>query len=118
MFSPFGLPFVMEGVIDELDNLIHSLSTGKVDMVKLLKHKATLIDPDNKVVTAIDMDTNEEKTIPYDSAIIATGSSPFVPPIQGADEYMVHDFYGVELAYCPAVSETYDPLSEACEFAN
>lgn len=88
MFSPCGLPFVMEGVVDEFDDIIHSLPIEKMDMVKLLKHKATLIDPDNKVVTAIDIDTNEEKTIPYDSVIIATGAGPFVPPIPGAHEYM------------------------------
>jgi len=88
MFSPCGLPFVMEGVVDEFDDIIHSLPIEKMDMVKLLKHKVTSIDPDNKVVTAVDIDTNEEKSIPYDSVIIATGASPFVPPIPGAHEYM------------------------------
>lgn len=88
MFSPCGLPFVMEGVVDKFDDIIHSLPTEKMDMVKLLKHKATSIDTDNKVVTAVDMGTNEEKSIPYDSVIIATGASPFVPPIPGAHEYM------------------------------
>lgn len=88
MFSPCGLPFVMEGVIDEFDELIHTLPTEKMGMVKLLKHKATSIDSDNKVVNAVDMVTNEEKSIPYDSVIIATGASPFVPPIPGAHEYM------------------------------
>jgi NADH oxidase (H2O2-forming) len=78
----------MEGVVDKFDNIIHSLPIEKMDMVKLLKHKVTSIDPDNKVVTAVDMDTNEEKSIPYDSVIIATGASPFVPPIPGAHEYM------------------------------
>jgi len=29
----------------------------------------------------------------------------------------LHDLYEAEFAYCPAVSETYDPLSKACEFA-
>ncbi len=88
MFSPCGLPFVMEGVVDEFDDIIHSLPIEKMDMVKLLKHKVTSIDPDNKVVTAVDIDTNEEKSIPYDSVIITTGASPFVPPIPGAHEYM------------------------------
>lgn len=88
MFSPCGLPFVMEGVIDEFDDLVHTLPTEKMGMVKLLKHKAISIDSDNKVVNALDMSTNEEKSIPYDSVIIATGASPFVPPIPGAHEYM------------------------------
>ena len=88
MFSPCGLPFVMEGVVDEFDDIVHSLPIEKMDMVKLLKHKVTSIDPDNKMVTAVDIDTNEEKSIPYDSVIITTGASPFVPPIPGAHEYM------------------------------
>ncbi len=29
----------------------------------------------------------------------------------------LHDLYEAELAYCPAVSEAYDPVSKACEFA-
>ena len=88
MFSPCGLPFVMEGVIAEFDELIHSLPTEQMNMVKHLKHRVTSIDPKNKVVIAVDAQTNEEKSIPYDSVIIATGASPFVPPIPGAHEYM------------------------------
>ena len=88
MFSPCGLPFVMEGVIDEFDELIHSLPLEKMNMVKLLKHRAVSIDPGNRVVTAVDIETSEEKTIPYDSVIIATGCFPFIPPIPGAHELM------------------------------
>lgn len=88
MFSPCGLPFVMEGVIDEFDELIHSLPLEKMNMVRLSKHRAVSIDPGNKVVTAVDIKTSEEKTIPYDSVIIATGSVPFIPPIPGAHELL------------------------------
>ena len=88
MFSPCGLPFVIEGVIGEFAELIHTLPTEKMDMVKLLKHRASSIDSENKVVIAVDIETNEEKSIPYDSVIIATGAGPFVPPIPSAHEYM------------------------------
>jgi len=33
----------MEGVIDEFDELIHSLPLEKMNMVKLLKHRAVTI---------------------------------------------------------------------------
>ena len=59
-----------------------------MNMVKLLNHKVTSIDPENKSVTAVDKDSKETKTIQYDSVIIATGASPFVPPVPGARELL------------------------------
>lgn len=55
-------------------------------MVKLLGHRATSIDPEQRVVTALDINSGTTESIPYDSVIIATGAAPFVPPIPGASE--------------------------------
>jgi NADH oxidase (H2O2-forming) len=88
MFSACGLPFAMEGIISDFDELIHSMPTEKMDMVKLPYHKAISIDNENKIVTALDIDSNTTKPVPYDSVIIATGSKPFVPPIPGAHELL------------------------------
>lgn len=44
----------------------------------LAKHKVTLMDTDNKRVIA------NEKCITYSKLVLATGASPFLPPIEGA----------------------------------
>lgn len=44
----------------------------------LLGDKATSIDTNNKIITG-----SSGKQIPYDVAVLATGSYPFVPPIPG-----------------------------------
>jgi len=86
MFSACGLPFAMEGIVRDFDELKHSLPTEAMGMVKLLGHRATSIDPEQSVVTALDINSGTTESIPYDSVIIATGAAPFVPPIPGASE--------------------------------
>jgi len=88
MFSACGLPFAMEGIVRDFEELKHSLPTAEMGMTKLLGHRATAIDPEQRVVVALDMESGETRSIPYDSAIIATGAAPFVPPIPGARELM------------------------------
>lgn len=88
MFSACGLPFAMEGIVRDFEELKHSLPTAEMGMTKLLGHRATAIDPEQRVVVALDMESGETRSIPYDSAIIATGAAPFVPPIPGAHELM------------------------------
>ncbi len=46
----------------------------------LLGVTATQIDKDNKQVIL-----DDGKTVPYDKLLVATGSKPFVPPMQGLD---------------------------------
>ena len=65
-----------------------SMKGEKMDMVKLLYHRAISIDTRNKSVTALDMESDTTKSVPYDCVIIATGSRPFVPPIPGAHELL------------------------------
>ena len=88
MFSACGLPFAMEGIVRDFEELKHSLPTAEMGMTKLLGHRATAIDLDQRVVVALDMESGETRSISYDSAIIATGAAPFVPPIPGARELM------------------------------
>ncbi len=47
----------------------------------LLGVTATKIDKDNKQVIL-----DDGKTVPYDKLLVATGSKPFVPPMQGLDK--------------------------------
>jgi len=68
-----GLPFTLEGKT-KLDKLKHSIKNLNV---KPIKGEVTNIDPKSKSVTV-----NKEKIV-YDKLIITTGSSSFIPDIDG-----------------------------------
>ena len=55
------------------------------DMNTLLGWEATKIDRDKKVVEVRNVKTGEEKALPYDKVVIATGSSNSKPPITNID---------------------------------
>lgn len=83
-YSPCGIPFVLGRHIPSFDELVvfpHSYFR----MMKLnlmLETTATHIDPENRTVRVEDKRGEEEK-VEYDSLILATGASPFIPPIEG-----------------------------------
>lgn len=49
--------------------------------------KAMEVDPKNKIVT-----TQDGLTFPYDLLLLATGSTPFIPPIEGVNQKGVFTF--------------------------
>jgi NADH oxidase (H2O2-forming) len=87
-FSPCGLPFVIEGVVESFDELKHVVPEVKNKLVKYLRHEAISIDKDKKTVTALNLETNEERVFPYDSLILSHGASPINLPIPGAKEFV------------------------------
>ena len=95
MFSPCGMPFAIEGIIN-IENLRFSLPPDK-QTTMLLMHEAVAIDPAGKNVLARNLKTGETLSIPYDSLILASGAEPFIPPIKGAKEnlgngvFVLHD---------------------------
>ncbi|RKD26644.1 NADPH-dependent 2,4-dienoyl-CoA reductase, sulfur reductase [Caminicella sporogenes DSM 14501] len=87
-YAGCGLPYYVGGVIEEKRELVvktpedFKLITG-VDI--FTKHEAVDIDGENKIVKVKVLETGEIKDFEYDSLVIATGASPFVPPIEGRD---------------------------------
>jgi NADPH-dependent 2,4-dienoyl-CoA reductase/sulfur reductase-like enzyme/rhodanese-related sulfurtransferase len=87
-YAGCGLPYYIGGVIEEKRELVvktpedFKLLTN-IDV--LIKHEATKIDKEAKVVEVKDLTTGEMKKFSYDNLVIATGASPFVPPIEGRD---------------------------------
>ena len=94
MFSPCGLPFAIEGIVN-LDDLKFSLPEDK-QVTKMLGYEARIIDVAKKVLTVTNLKTEEMISIPYDSLIIAFGAKPYIPPIKiqqniGNGVFVLHD---------------------------
>jgi NADH oxidase (H2O2-forming) len=85
-FSPCGLPFVIEGMIKDFEALKYDVPEIKNKLTKLLNHEVVSIDNKEKILTALDLATSDEKRIRYDSLILATGASPINLPTQGASD--------------------------------
>jgi NADPH-dependent 2,4-dienoyl-CoA reductase/sulfur reductase-like enzyme len=87
-FSPCGLPYVIEGLVRDFEDLKYAVPEVRKKLTKLLHHEVVFVDNDRKVVKALDLKTSEEKEIRYDSLILATGASPINLPIPGAKELL------------------------------
>ena len=84
-YSRCGLPYGISGVIPELTNLIEApeerLKKSRIDV--LLGSDVTNVDPAKKVASVRRSD-GEQLELSYDSLVLATGASAFVPGIKGA----------------------------------
>ncbi|MCJ7615998.1 MAG: FAD-dependent oxidoreductase [Desulfobacterales bacterium] len=85
-FSPCGLPFVIEGVVKDFDELKYNVPELKNRLGKLLFHKVVSVDAERKMLKVLDLATSQEKEIKYDSLILATGASPVILNVPGAEE--------------------------------
>jgi len=96
-YSPCGIPFVLGRHIPSFDKLV-VFPQSFFRMMKLnlmLETTATNIDTENKTVATQDK-TGTQKTLQYDSLIIATGAYPFVPPIKGREKQGVYVLRTIE----------------------
>jgi len=83
-FSPCGLPFVIEGMVESFEELKHVVPSVEGHLDKLLQHEALEVDPKIKTVRVRDLTTGEEKDLDYDSLILSNGAYPMNLPITGA----------------------------------
>jgi len=79
-YSPCAIPYVIEGKIKDFDSIVmHTPQYYLERRIQVLtKTKVVTVDMDVKSVAA-----SNGKAYPYDSLVIATGGTVFVPPIEG-----------------------------------
>ena len=80
-YSPCVIPWAIEGKTGWDDIIMHDAAYYKKerDIEVITRTSVTAVDGANKTVTA------GEKTYNYDSLVIATGGTVFIPPIEGKD---------------------------------
>ena len=88
-YGSCGIPYVIEGLIDDFDRLIaRSVQEfkNKYNIDVITNTVATRIDPFKRQVYAKDLSSKKEKVFDYSSLIIATGARAVVPKIIGIDD--------------------------------
>ena len=87
-YAGCGLPYYVGGVIQEKSELIVNTPEKFAALTGAsvrTETEAVAVHPDRHVVEAKDLKTGEVTEYGYDKLVIATGASPFVPPVQGLD---------------------------------
>lgn len=104
-YAGCGLPYYVSGEVKEQKDLM-ATATGvirdadyfqAVKDFKVLNHtEAYKIDRPNKQVLIRHLPSGEEKTLPYDKLVLATGASAVRPPLPGIDLKNVFSVQKVE----------------------
>ncbi len=87
-YGTCSLPYYISDDIKDINRLLSLTpeTAGKERGITVLtRHEAVSIDPAAKTVSAINLNANEKKVIPYDKLVIATGALPIRPPFPGVD---------------------------------
>ncbi len=89
-----GIPYYVGGDVNDLEGLCSTTAHVLRDPaffqdckgIKILPRvEAKDINRREKTLTVTHLDTGENQDLPYDKLVIATGATPFTPPIPGAD---------------------------------
>ncbi|MBU0968081.1 MAG: FAD-dependent oxidoreductase [Proteobacteria bacterium] len=89
-----GIPYYVSGDVAEAEGLrstsFHSLRDAdyfarEKGFAVRTGTRALKIDRQKKELLVKDLNSGKDELLPYDKLVLATGSTPFVPPIPGAD---------------------------------
>jgi NADPH-dependent 2,4-dienoyl-CoA reductase/sulfur reductase-like enzyme/rhodanese-related sulfurtransferase len=104
-YAGCGLPYYVSGVVTDQADLMSTPAGALRDEVFFLNVKnvhvyngtvATAIDRGRRRVTVRGLESGEERRLPYDKLILATGATPVEPPIKGRTLQNVLALHGVE----------------------
>lgn len=85
-YAGCGLPYYIGDVIkEEKELLVKKPKDFRVDfgIEVITGMEAIKILPVKKIVLAKDLNTGESRKFEYDKLVLATGASPFIPPVEG-----------------------------------
>ncbi|MBU1020940.1 MAG: FAD-dependent oxidoreductase, partial [Firmicutes bacterium] len=84
-FLSCGIALYVCGVVKDQNGLFYCSPNELMELgVKTqMLHEVNQIDFDEKKVHVTNLETNESSTDTYDKLVIATGSWPIIPPIEG-----------------------------------
>lgn len=100
-YSGCGLPYYIGGEIDNIDELTPrdpAFFKKKYNIDIFTGYEVLRIDPKSHELTVRNLITNEEFQDKYDKLVIATGASPFVPPVKGIENKNVFFLRNVQSA--------------------
>jgi NADPH-dependent 2,4-dienoyl-CoA reductase/sulfur reductase-like enzyme len=87
-YSACGIPYYVAGLVEPETRLVVRTPEEfreKQNIEVHIRHEVTAIDPDGGKITVHALETGREFTDSFDKLLIATGASPVVPPVEGAD---------------------------------
>ncbi|WP_165004532.1 MULTISPECIES: CoA-disulfide reductase [unclassified Enterococcus] len=86
-FGACGLPYYLGGQFEDENEMFARTpeQIKKAGIHLLLGCQASKIDFSSKQVHVRELETKEEKVIPYDKLMLATGAKPIIPRIDGAN---------------------------------
>jgi NADPH-dependent 2,4-dienoyl-CoA reductase/sulfur reductase-like enzyme len=87
-YSACGIPYVVSGLIDELDDLVVRTPQQHRDVSRIdvrTGHDVRAIDLAARRLEAYDKAHNRTIQVPFDDLLIATGGTPVRPPLPGID---------------------------------
>ena len=87
-YGSCGLPYFVGGCIaqpEELVSLTVEELREKRGIAAHTRHRVLAIDREGKAVKVLALDSGRESWQRYDRLVLATGASPVMPPIPGAD---------------------------------
>ena len=98
-FANCGLPYHISGVIEDRGELLLQTPNSfhsRFNVDVRVFSEVTAIDKENKTVSVKNVTTGEEYSESYDTLVLAPGSKPIVPPIQGIETDGVFTLRNVE----------------------
>jgi NADPH-dependent 2,4-dienoyl-CoA reductase/sulfur reductase-like enzyme/rhodanese-related sulfurtransferase len=104
-YAGCGLPYYISGVVKEQKELMCTPAGVIRDPVFFQNVKnvkaecgveVTQIDRDSKRVQVRDVSGGNERWLPYDKLVLATGASPVVPPIPGIDKKNIFTLHSIQ----------------------
>jgi NADPH-dependent 2,4-dienoyl-CoA reductase/sulfur reductase-like enzyme len=88
-YAACGIPYVLEGVIDNFEELIErppDVFKSKYDIDVIVNTRAHKIDSFRKQVHATDLQSDKDTIFDYDFLVVATGARAVVPNIKGVNQ--------------------------------